>query len=443
MINQRLRRLAISSAATFAMVVTGSAALAEVELVQWQTNLRPPDIEGIEKLVSRFHEQNPGVTVKIEATPWATHSQKILAAHNAGSGLPDVGRIGSVPQAAAIGYIQPLDDLVSPEWRDRILDTAWADVTFAVNPGEEERVWAVPKMLATEVWFYNKTLFAAAGLDPENTPQTVEEFAEAAKALTKDTDGDGRVDQWGVGLTVAAEGGPYRQYIMAAESFGGGLVEGRNTDSAPGDAVVWNSTATVAGLSWLKSLYDAGSTPPSTISDTVRDVANYFRAGQVAMAYMGPWEMAATREVFDENGWEWGLFRWPEGPGGRGEFMYVGALGLFSQTQGERAEAALDYLEYYTSAEGLGLYMKTNGMIPANKEALADPYYSEDPNYSVFLDTVSNADLVQPKWMSLRGSDALFNNEWTPIYQQMLEGRISVEDAVAQMHDSLVDTVGD
>lgn len=437
-----IRGLATASAfaAGLSALVVGTAT-AQTELVQWQTNLRPADIEGIEKLVARFHELHPDIRIRIESTPWATHNQKILAAHNAGSGLPDVGRIGNVASAAAIGYVLPLDEHVDEAWRATILDTAWADVTFPAREGEEAKTWAIPKMLATETWYYNKTMFEEAGLDPDNPPQTLDEFVEAARKLTRDTDGDGRTDQWGVALTVNAEGGPYRQYIMAANSFGGRVVAGRNAESEPGDEIVWNSPETIAAFEWLKALKDEGLTPPSVMTDTVRDVANAFRAGTVAMAYMGPWEMAATREVFEANGWEWGLFRWPEGPAGRGEFMYVGALGLFSQT--DNVDEAIEYLRFYTSPEGLGLYMKTNGMIPANKEALADPYYSEDPHYSVFLEVVNNADLIVPKWMSLRGANALFDSEWTPIYQEMMAGTRSIEDGVAEMEEILSEAVAD
>ena len=117
--------------------------------------------------------------------------------------------------------------------------------------------------------------------------------------------------------------------------------------------------------------------------------------------------------------------------------MYVGALGLFSQT--DKDADVIKYLKYYTSAKGIVLYMKVNGMIPANKEALADPYYSADPKYKVLLDTINNADLVTPKWMSLLGTSSLFDGTWTPLYQKMMAGTVSVEDGVAQMDKSLKD----
>ncbi|GLQ55599.1 ABC transporter substrate-binding protein [Devosia nitrariae] len=436
-----MHRYVVRGFVTAAAVVatTALASAQDVELVQWQTNLRPPDIEGITALTNRFMELHPDIRIQIESTPWDTHPQKILAAFNAGSGLPDVGRIGNLAQAAAVGYVQPLDEYIDQAWRDSIFDVAWADAEFSVDGQQPAHIWGVPKMLATEVWFYNKTMFDAAGLDPESAPQSVEEFKDIACQLTLDTDGDGRVDQWGVNLTAGAEGGPVRQYTMAAHSFGGRLVEGSYVDSQIGDEITWNSEGTVEGFNWLKSMYDEGCSPPSTISDTVRDVANNFRAGRVAMAFMGPWELELTKQTFEENGWEFGLMRFPEGPGGRGEFAYVGALGMFSQTQ--HPEEVIEYLKFYTSAEGLALYMHVNGMIPANKEALADPFYSEDPYYATLLETINSADLPAPKWLGLRGAGTLMDTIWTPLYQRMLAGEISVEDGVKEMHDSLAASI--
>jgi len=156
----------------------------------------------------------------------------------------------------------------------------------------------------------------------------------------------------------------------------------------------------------------------------------------VAMAMMGPWEMQATLDAFQRRGDEFGVFRIPEGPGGRADFMYVGALGMFGQTRHD-AEV-VTYLKYYTSPEGLALYMKTNGMIPANRQALSDPYYVESPYYRAFLDTIEAADLHSPKWMGLRGATAHFDSVWTPIYQRMLAGDATPEAGVRQMHDQLV-----
>ena len=112
----------------------------------------------------------------------------MLAANSAGSGLPDVGRLGDVGQAANVGFVKKLDSLVDPAWKASIVDVAWADVSFPREGEKDSHIWAIPKMLATEVWFYNKTMFRKAGLDPDKPPQTLEEFQKAAKALTQDTE---------------------------------------------------------------------------------------------------------------------------------------------------------------------------------------------------------------------------------------------------------------
>ena len=43
------------------------------------------------------------------------------------------------------------------------------------------RVYSIPYNGDTRALFYNKDLFAAAGLDPEDPPSTIEELNEAAE----------------------------------------------------------------------------------------------------------------------------------------------------------------------------------------------------------------------------------------------------------------------
>jgi multiple sugar transport system substrate-binding protein len=51
-------------------------------------------------------------------------------------------------------------------------------------------------------------MFKAAGLDVNAPPKTWDEFLAYAKKLTRNTDGDGKIDQWGFG-TVAAKSPGY------------------------------------------------------------------------------------------------------------------------------------------------------------------------------------------------------------------------------------------
>ncbi len=256
--------------------------------------------------------------------PGIRTSKKILAALNAGTGLPDVGRLSDSGAAANAGYVKPVEQYVDQAWKDEIFDVAWQDCTFTKDGDSGPHIWAIPQMLATEVWFYNKTMFQKAGLDPEKPPQTTDEFAEIARKLTLDTDKDGRIDQWGVDLGSGRRRWPHHGNTSRTPSFGGQLVAGKYVDMQIRrcrhlEFARDDRRLQMAGTRSTRTVRRR----PSTISDTVRDVASNFRAGKAAMSMCGPWEMQATADAMPSRkaGWDWELFRIPAGPGGkRGDF---------------------------------------------------------------------------------------------------------------------------
>ncbi len=154
------RREFLLGASALALVpVLSRAALAQQidTLVQWEPNLRPADIKGINALIDGFHAKNPDLTVQVVPTPWDTHEQKILAALNAGTGLPDVGRLSDSGAAANAGYVKPVEQYVDQAWKDEIFDVAWQDCTFTRDGDSGPHIWAIPQMLATEIWFWLPT----------------------------------------------------------------------------------------------------------------------------------------------------------------------------------------------------------------------------------------------------------------------------------------------
>ena len=58
----------------------------------------------------------------------------------------------------------------------------------------------LPQNLSSLVVYYNRDLFDAAGLADPAMNWTWDDFLAAAQALTRDTDGDGAIDQFGAGI---------------------------------------------------------------------------------------------------------------------------------------------------------------------------------------------------------------------------------------------------
>lgn len=140
------------------------------------------------------------------------YATKMTAAMTAGE-LPDIFYVGpeAVRSYVDNGYVQPLDDLVDAT----AVDNLWPAIKSAYmydgsNIGSGS-LYCLPKDLSCFAFAYNKDLFDEAGLeypDPEN-PYTWEEFADVCQKLTKDKDGDGEIDQWGVANANAFGFTPY------------------------------------------------------------------------------------------------------------------------------------------------------------------------------------------------------------------------------------------
>lgn len=167
-----------------------------------------------QELIDKFTKEHADEisTVNFEVTTQDEYATKMTAAMTAGE-LPDIFYVGpeAVRSYVDNGYVQPLDDLVDAT----AVDNLWPAIKSAYmydgsNIGSGS-LYCLPKDLSCFAFAYNKDLFDEAGLeypDPEN-PYTWEEFADVCQKLTKDKDGDGEIDQWGVANANAFGFTPY------------------------------------------------------------------------------------------------------------------------------------------------------------------------------------------------------------------------------------------
>jgi multiple sugar transport system substrate-binding protein len=191
-------------------------------------------------------------------------------------------REGEIADLARRGALLPLTahvvDLRPP--RDTF---AWAH-----GRGQDGEQYAVPWALRPEMLLWNRTWFRrrardlrAAGLAPR-PPRTWDEMLRAAAALTVDTDGDGRLDEFGFAL--AAKRGPEfgRYHALFVAQLGGKLVEwseGR-----------WVFDADLnRGRRALRLIRDLHLlAPPECIVSSPSMALKQFHNGRAAMVFAGP-----------------------------------------------------------------------------------------------------------------------------------------------------------
>ncbi|MGD2184871.1 MAG: sugar ABC transporter substrate-binding protein [Desulfobacterales bacterium] len=149
-----------------------------------------------------FHKRNPNIKVVLEPVSYKEKETKYTVESAAGR-APDVFHVHafSLPLFFSKGYAKDLTPFIQKEGAG-FLDP-WYPLPLQLMK-HNGKMHAMPGDYMTMVLFYNTEMFKAAGLDPNKPPKTWDEFLIYAKKLTRDTDGDGKIDQWGFG-TVGAK----------------------------------------------------------------------------------------------------------------------------------------------------------------------------------------------------------------------------------------------
>lgn len=239
----------------------------------------------MEALVRRFQEQNPDVAVRMQIIPWSTFYDKLTLSLAYG-GAPDVFVVhaGRLPEFASFRALRPLDDLYAAA-RPPLTQTDFAAVPWRAT-FYDGRQFALPLDVHPIGLYYNTRLFKNAGIiDARGRPRpptTWEEFIDAARKLTRDTNGDGRPDQWGFVFTWQRS-----NWLTFAAQFGGGIL------SPDLKSCAMDSPGSLAATRRMHDLiYKYGVAPkPEGV-----DAWLAFRQGKVGMALEGVYMLASLEE---------------------------------------------------------------------------------------------------------------------------------------------------
>ncbi|HEX7588333.1 MAG TPA: extracellular solute-binding protein, partial [Anaerolineae bacterium] len=146
----------------------------------------------LEAMVKKWNDTHANIPVEvIFQGSYADIAQKLTASVTAKT-LPDVAQMGGAPTMADSGVVVNVQDLVSKADMDDIYQGFWDYNKYG------DKIISMPYNNSIPVLYYNKDLFTAAGLDPNKPPATWDDLVKAAQALTKDTNADGKIDQWGL-----------------------------------------------------------------------------------------------------------------------------------------------------------------------------------------------------------------------------------------------------
>ena len=338
------------------------------DITIWYSN-NEAEIAWGEQMVEAWNAENPDEQIKAQEIPAGESSEAVIgAAITAGNAPCLVYNLSpaAVPQFEKQGGLVTLSEFSDGDGyiTDRSGDLA--EQYRSTDGGFRQMPWkSNPVMI-----FYNKALFAQAGLDPENPSlATYDEFLETARTIVSSG-----AAQYAINPSPTSEF--FQSWfdfypLYAAQSGGTQLVEdGAATfNDANGEAVAefW-STLYAEGLAG-KEAYQGDS----------------FADGISAMSIVGPWAIA----VYGEDV-EWGAVPVPTQDGTPAEDTYTFSdaknIGMF--TACENQATAWDVLQFSTNEEQDGIWLEETGQMPLRQDLTGTypEYFEANPAYEQFGD---------------------------------------------------------
>jgi len=323
-------------------------------------------LEAQETAIAKFEEANPDIQVNVTVFPIAEYRDRLLTAVQGGN-PPDMATLDQIWMAefAASGAIIPLDDYLAASGVDAedFFPGAWSSNVWSGS------TWGIP--LNNDVWmenYYNRAMFEAAGLDPDDPPSTWDELLEACRALTQPP------NQYGIGLLGTGE-----FVVVSLNAFiysnGGAILNEDGTEA------VINSPEAVEAIEFYRQLEECA--PPGTANRIEPEAAGQFTAGQIAMIFDGGWQ----QDSFKNSDIDWDIAMMPTPEEGGTFHGTLGGWNMVIFAASQHPDETWKYIEFLTGKEE----QKTvNSLIPARLDAGREFIDELRIGADVIFDTVNN-----------------------------------------------------
>ena len=318
------------------------------------------------KEVAAFEAANPDIDVVAEAvgSDYDDLYMKYMTAI-ASRSLPNVGIVGQrhgIPQMYESGQLLPIEEYLDEETLSDVMPSYWGRFIY-----DGKRI-CIPYSSSVPVLYYNADLFAEHGIEP---PAKFADVPAAAKALTLDTNGDGKTDIYGFNFNSDT---PW--YIQAwAWDYGSKVI-------------ISDSEASVDNEGYQKVLeaihqmvHVDHSMPANQHNTGLDDFTNGYSAMFVTSS-------ANLKQFMEGCKFTLGVAPLP------GAYTILGgnSLGLFASSDEAKMEASIRFINYLITLEG-SLTNIEKGYLPIRTSFIVTPEINalleKEPLRQVSIDSVS------------------------------------------------------
>jgi multiple sugar transport system substrate-binding protein len=368
---------------------------ADVTFMMWGA---PEEQTVWQAVVDDFHAAQPNVKVKVEVSDWDSYWTK-LNTLIAGGTPPDVFAMDAPlyldwQSRGALLNLQPYID-ANPGFMDGFYPQTLSAYKLA------DGYYGLPRDFQTVAVFYNKDMFDAAGVKYPSADWTYDDMLDTAKQLTKDTNGDGKIDQYGMWTDTWDMELFWSEAIWA---YGGEILSPDHTKTLIGEGGARDA------WKMIDSFYKAGAMPGPTASAEYGP--DLFQAGVSAMTTIGHWAVPA----YVATKLNFGVAPMPRGP--KGAATSVNSAGFVISKDSKNAQAAFEFIKFALSAAGQKRLAELGFAIPVLKAVAESDAYLKQPgdlDQKLFLDSLAFAHM-KPVFKGYEEWAGVVGDGLTPVF---------------------------
>lgn len=378
----------------------------------------------VDEAIEEFQKLHPKIkikysrvgTLKNDYPEWL--SGKIIEGKE-----PDIFVVqeGDFNTFASIGIMKDLGPLIS---KDKYFDISRM-YDNAVRSGQLDGVqYALPREVEPTLMFVNKTLLEKENIEMPKHDWTWEDFYEICKRVTKDTDGDGKIDQFGT-VDFTWEDGVY--------------TNGQQLFTNDGKKALFTQPEVIDAIEFVKELNALNQNMKVTIDD--------FDKGKVAFR---PFPFSWYRvyksypyRIIRYDDFEWECVKLPRGPNGNNASdLHSFLIGISSRTKYEKE--AWEFLKFmvYNPQSQMNVFKYSQG-VPALREVTESKDADEElrrynPDEELAVDTrvlgeVIEQSIVTPRFHKYEKAMDMADKA---IYQ-IIYGEDEIEKTLEKLNEDL------
>lgn len=388
--------------AVSALAISGCGGVKGPATVSFWNSFTGSDADELKALVTKFNNDNKGTyAVTMDIMSQDAFAQKLPAALATKTG-PDIMAIGvnDLITYARQGSIWDISDIFAKTGLDKNDLTAPA-LAFSQVDG---KLYGLPLEVFGIYLYWNRDLFKAAGLDPNNPPKTLQELADDAVKLTKAS-----ANQFGFAMPVKGAPQFYANFIRG--NGGEVVVSGKNAFDTP------TNLATVNQLRYL-----AFEKKVSPIGASGVDMDNVMFSGKLGMYMNGPWLIPGLKG----HNINFGVANIPAGSKGASTILDGAIFAIAKNSTGKNKSAAYAFLKYWNSVAVGKAWAQKVGFPPYLTSVINDPDIKADTSISTLAGALSSG-IASPWLVGVNGGSRIDSDILFPMIEQLQNGTTAAD----------------